>query len=368
MTTYVQGSTQTLVAQFYEYSGGPLADVFNLTLTISPVLGGAAILGPTSSGIVHPATGTYSYSWAVGSPEPGQYLLLWTGSTAAVSGTAVSASEVVTIVSSESSSRSFCEGWDPTWTTCALPTGSYSVTGTAVEIAAEILYGLSGRQFGLCTTTLRPCRDECSDGFPLLGTGYPAGMEPGYPTPLLVGGRWYNTGCGSCSGTCTCGTLSEVTLPGPVYSVTQVKVDGVVLTAGTDYRLDDYRRLVRINDLWPLCNDLNKADTEVGTWSVTIVQGQPLPALGRAALGVLAAEFAKLLVCDDSCALPKPVQSISRQGVNITFLDPNELFADGRTGLYVVDLFIQTYNPNKLRRPSRAYDIDRPYPRRTGTG
>lgn len=157
---------------------------------------------------------------------------------------------------------------------------------------------------------------------------------------------------------CSCTSLSEVALPGPVYAISEVRVDGVILTPDVDYRLDNNRLLVRLGGEWPRCNDLNLANTEVGTWSVTAVQGVPVPAMGRAALGELAIEFMKMLLCDDACMLPKPVQSLSRQGVNITFLDPNEVFASGRIGLYMSDLFIQTYNPHSRKQRAKVYDID----------
>lgn len=258
-----------------------------------------------------------------------------------------------------------CQTWDPMWT-CALPTGAYAVSGTAVEMATEVLYALSGRRFGLCELTIRPCRRDC------FGAEWPYGTAwtqygGSYPTPALIRGQWYNITCGTCTSECSCTTVSEIALPGPVYDVTQVKVDGVILTPDVDYRLDNHRLLVRLGDIWPMCNDLNLADTQPDTWSVTLRIGEPVPTLGQVAVGVLATEFAKMLLCDDSCALPKPVQSISRQGVNITFLDPNEVFADHRTGLYLPDMFISTYNPAGLRQRSRVYDIDAPYPRRTNT-
>lgn len=253
-----------------------------------------------------------------------------------------------------------CEVWDPTWT-CKLPTSAYSVSGVAAQAATEVLYSLSGRQFGLCTRIVRPCRIDCLEN--LYGSPLWFDIRGGgggtYPLPALIGGRWYNLICWNCGDGCSCKEISEARLPGPVYDVTTVKVDGVELTAGTDYRVDDWRKLVRLGgEVWPLCNDITLADTEVGTWSVTYRQGTPVPPLGQMAVAELATEFAKLLACDDSCALPKPVQSIARQGVQVTFLDPNEIFADGRTGLYLSDLFIQTYNPAKLRRRSRAYDVD----------
>jgi hypothetical protein len=200
----------------------------------------------------------------------------------------------------------------------------------------------------------------------VLGTSY-GGT---YPQPALYAGRWYNITCGSCTTGCSCSSVSEVELPGPVYDVTQVKVDGDILTEGTDYRVDDWRLLVRLGgESWPLCNDLNLADTEDGTWSVTYRRGEPLPELGKLALGALTVEFAKLFLCSSDCKLPKPVQSLSRQGVSLTFVDPNELFQARRTGLYVPDLFINTYNPNNLRRRSQVYDIDNPQrTRQVGTG
>lgn len=249
-----------------------------------------------------------------------------------------------------------CEPWDPIWT-CSLPTSAHAVTGTAVQLASEVLWALTARRFGLCNVTIRPCRRECY-GTNWSGLGY--WWEYGtYPTPTLYNGAWYNITCGSCDDGCSCTRVSDVMLPGPVHAIGLVKVDGVVLANGVDFRLDDYRRLVRLGGHeWPLCNDLNLADTEVGTWSVTFSQGEPVPELGRIAVGVLATELAKMLICDSSCALPKPVQSLSRQGVNITFLDPNEVFATGRTGLYVPDIFISTYNPGNLRRRSMVYDVD----------
>lgn len=245
-----------------------------------------------------------------------------------------------------------CETWTPTFS-CAVPTSSYAFTGLAAEASTEILFALTGRQFGLCPVTIRPCRETCYGGWDG-GAGFST-----YPVPLLHAGSWYNITCGECTTGCSCSPVSEVVLPGPVYAVIQVKVDGIALPTGS-YRLDDGRRLVRLGGSWPECNDLNLADTEPNTWSVTFQIGLPIPTLALLAHGVLTAEIAKMLACDETCGLPKQVQSLSRQGVNITFLDPNEVFANGRTGLYLPDLLIQTYNPRGLTRRAQAYDIDNP--------
>ena len=258
-----------------------------------------------------------------------------------------------------------CDTWDPIFPRdCALPVDSYAVSGTALGMATETLWALTGRQFGLCSLTIRPCRRSCLDGL----TGTSVGGDGGtYPRPALVSGRWYNLTCGSCAGECSCSPVHEIALPGPVFDVTEVKVDGVVLTADVDYRLDNHRLLVRLGGEWPLCNDLNLEDTEIDTWSVTYRVGVVVPTTGQVAAGVLAVEFAKLLLCDDTCALPRYVQSVSRQGVDFTFLDPAEVFANRRTCIYLVDLFINTDNPHGLTQRARVFDLDTPFSRRTGT-
>ena len=79
--TYVLPGGQTVLQvlfQTYEWSGQeqPVSDV---AITITPVSGGAAIVGPTSDGIVTVDSATYSYTWQpdVDLP-PGDYLVEWT--------------------------------------------------------------------------------------------------------------------------------------------------------------------------------------------------------------------------------------------------------------------------------------------------
>jgi len=149
-----------------------------------------------------------------------------------------------------------------------------------------------------------------------------------------------------------------------VASITQVKVDGVVLDSSA-YRLDNANLLVRIDgQRWPFCNDLSKNDTETGTWSVTAQFGEDVPTMGQIAVGELAAQLAKALACDEDCALPQPIQQLTRQGVSVTFLDPNQLFGQGTIGLYQCDLFLATYNPDRLRNRARVFDLDTPSARR----
>ncbi len=257
-----------------------------------------------------------------------------------------------------------CSDWPVQWT-CDLDTLNPAVTGLAVSMATETLWGLTGQRFGLCEVTLRPCRRDCgsSSFFDDFGPPWAGGS---YPQPALIGGQWFNLTCGSCHGGCSCSSVAEVLLPAPVLRIVEVKIDGTPLVTGA-YRVDNNRLLVRTDGGdWPRCNDLSSADTEADTWSVTAVYGEDLPDGAALAMGQLACEIAKAADGGD-CKLPAGLQQLVRQGVTISYPDVGELFRQGRTGLYLVDMFVTTWNPNRLRTRSRVYSVDRPAVRRTDT-
>ena len=252
-----------------------------------------------------------------------------------------------------------CESWEPIW--CDLSLLSAPPTGWPLAAATHVLWALSGRQFGGCTVTLRPCRRSCQ------GNAWPFDMQwwefGQWPRPVLFDGAWLNIACGSCGDSCSCSALEEVILPAPVYQVTQVKIGGVALAANA-WRLDNRRILLRTDgERWPACQDLAAPDTVEGSWSVTVVYGEPVPELGQRAVGELAEQFALACAGSGDCRLPQSVQSVSRQGVDFTFIDPNQLLADGRIGLFFPDLFIQTTNPHRVASRARIFDLDGPAPR-----
>lgn len=259
--------------------------------------------------------------------------------------------------------RGPCADWPVTWT-CDLDTLNPAVTGIAVSMATETLYALTGMRFGLCEVTLRPCRSDCGTGSFFDDFG-PPWSSSYYPQPALIGGLWYNLTCGSCTSGCSCSEVSEVRLPAPVYDITEVVIDGVVLGSSA-YRLDNNRILVRTDGgRWPWCNDLS-IDSGEGAWSVTARYGEPLPEGAELAMGQLACEIAKAADGGD-CKLPAGLQQLVRQGVTISYPDVGELFRQGRTGLYLVDMFVATWNPYGLRQRSRVYSVDGPQVRRAGT-
>jgi hypothetical protein len=230
----------------------------------------------------------------------------------------------------------------------------------AIQAATEALWNRTKRQFGLCALTLRPCREECWPSSQW-GAWSPYWQNTGswsWPFPALVGGQWINMACGACGDHCSCATLSQVKLPYPIADVSEVKVDGVALNAAA-YRVDDFRILVRLDgDDWPRCNDLNLADTEVGTWSVTATYGHQVPTLGQLAVGQLSNEIYKSCIKNGGSCLPAAtVQQVTRQGVTKVFFDAETAFKKGKIGLYYPDLFIQTYNPSGTGMAT-IYDVD----------
>lgn len=236
-----------------------------------------------------------------------------------------------------------------------------------LHVSTEIIWRLSGKQFGACPITVRPCRQRCAD---TSSYGYWSGA---LWTPVLDMGVWFNTACWKCrpSG-CSCSELCEVDLPGPVAEIIQVKVDGGVLDP-SEYRVDNARKLVRTAttvsetapDCWPTCQELNKADTEQGTFSVTYRRGQAVPQGGLWAAGLLACQLQKACDGDAECALPANAQRIARQGVTVELTPVLIKAGEFMTGVPEVDLWLQSVNPYKSKAPSRVYSVDRPAPRTT---
>jgi hypothetical protein len=245
---------------------------------------------------------------------------------------------------------------------------SPAATGIAAQAATEIVWAMSGRQFGTCSVTLRPCRRSCYDNGWWLMSRYTS-WSNSYSSPLVYGagryGFWFDTECG-CGAVCGCSRISQVELPAPVNSITTVLLDGAAMPA-SGYRVDDNRWLVRTDGgRWPRCNDLAKDDTQPGTWSVTALYGQDVPTGGRVAVGEMACEYLKAMNGQD-CSLPPGVTQLARQGVTIQIPQPGELFKNGKTGLYTVDAFISSVNPSGLRRRSKVYSVDHRPDRRAGT-
>lgn len=236
-----------------------------------------------------------------------------------------------------------------------------SLRQRAERWAVETLYNLSGRQYGACPITVRPC-DSC--GYRSYEE-WTALMQGGFGeswVPFNFNGSWFNC---ACPGMCACVPFSQVWLPGPVASVQSVKVDGVTVSPAA-YRVDDRTWLVRQDgSAWPRTQDLNVPAGDPGTFTVTYTRGNGVPVGGQIAAGALAFEYAQGCV-GAACRLPGNVQSISRQGVDIQLLPDTD---DGQlTGVPEADQWIRSVNPSRLRRRPRVVSADLHVPRRTTWG
>jgi len=105
-----------------------------------------------------------------------------------------------------------------------------------------------------------------------------------------------------------------------------------------------------------------------GTWHITYNYGKPVPDGGRFAAAKFACEIAKNNCGAAGCILPQRVKEITRQGVQLLFADPLEFLDSFQTGIYEVDLWLMSVNPNKLQRRARVFRADAPPNNNTFTG
>lgn len=211
-----------------------------------------------------------------------------------------------------------CAPWTTAEDVAACPPYD-NLDGAAVALgvtaATEVLFALTGRQFpGPCTDTVRPT-GQCG------GRG---GCRPRlHLVPLGVS---------------------------PIVSVESVTVAGVELDP-SEYRILDSFWLVRADgSSWPCCPDVL---AEPAAFEVEFTWGQEPPGVCRTAARVLAGEIARSLCGDDSCALDRRVQNITRQGVSMQMALPGlvDSLSKGLTGIAEVDLAVLATNPNRLDRP-----------------
>lgn len=216
-----------------------------------------------------------------------------------------------------------------------------AVQERSLALATSSLQMLTNYRVGLCPITIRPCPRT-----PPCGCGW---------SPYIREGVWYNgCACGS-----TCAPLSEIGIPGPVGYIESFLIDGqpVDLDSG-DWRLDDGHLLV-----WqgtgpspvPSYQDLNKPDSEPGTWSITYSKSYPVTEQGRIAVAYLALEFAKACKGKGKCSLPRGVTNVVRNGVSFSIAAG--LFPNGLTDIEMVDQFILQWAPTgSPRQAAQVFD------------
>lgn len=219
-------------------------------------------------------------------------------------------------------------------------------SNAAEDLAVQVLWALSGRQFGVCPVVARPCPNR-SPYSPfdrgLYGLYGSLGWDLGWDLFVWIGGGWGGIGCG-CIGRCRLTGPRMVHLPSPVIDVTEVVIDGVAINS-TEYVLEG-NVLYRVGANWPL-QDLGKPMGETGTWSVEYLHGYPPPSGTANMVGTLAKEF--LAACSGgACRLPRTVTTASRNGVTYRVYDPAVIYGNGKTGIPEIDLWLAAINPAHL--------------------
>lgn len=248
-------------------------------------------------------------------------------------------------------------------TACCTDWDSYSpeLQEAAAQYGAIMIWAATGRRFGLCTKTVRPCRRDCGDWD---GDGWGGGWywSEGTWMPYVFNGVWRNCWCGTGPGCFTCRASCQVWLEPPIASIQSVYISGYGIVDPSTYRVDDYQWLVRQGpavsgsgaaDCWPIFNNYNFPASGAGepldgsAWQVTYLQGIPMPSVLSRAAGELACEYAKFCL-GQPCRLPQRATSLSRQGVTVSLVNVEQLLEDGLTGIVTVDNLIRAFNPYRL--------------------
>ncbi len=225
----------------------------------------------------------------------------------------------------------------------------------AVKTASYLLWGMSGRKYS-GTTTVTERYVSIFDPY------LRAGASILTYSPILVDGDVQNLRLGGSGlygdddylgdGT---SSNTRIRLRGrKVVKIHTVRdIDGNIIDPSQYYLVEHSTLLAAPGATWTPSNV-----------EVTYTYGTPPPTAGKNAARMLAIELVKLYEGDDTCALPQRVTSISRQGISYTVLDNQDFIDDLRTGLYAVDLFLKTSNPDKARARARVFSPDVPKARR----
>jgi hypothetical protein len=222
----------------------------------------------------------------------------------------------------------------------------------AAKTASYLLWAMSGRKY--TGTTIVTERYTCTLRNNRMGPSVKTS------SPILFGGDVYNIPTDDYD------EYSELMADGmspdariklrgrPVLKIHSIRNKyGKILDPSNYYLVDHSTIHIVAGTPWTPCN------TEI-----TYEYGAAVPMAGKMAARTLATEFAKLWAGDEECMLPQRVTSVSRQGVSYTILDNQEFIDELRTGLYAVDLFLKTTNPDNARRKSKVFSVDNPRARR----
>lgn len=341
MTVLELGESRILEGTFLDEAGA-LSDPTTAELVLTDPLGAETTIAQGS--LTHVSTGVFRFT--VEFDQVGTWFYRWNGEGAVDEGSTTS---LFVLPLGGDQRRAWCsldDVRDSPWLRAIADADlRLDLLDDAIIAATRYLHDKTHRRFrGLRSVELRPC---CSCTFRHVGSWLPwrYGWHPESPAPPLEG-----------VAPCGCSSIHEVELPPSTLFVMAVRVDGAVVAAG-DWRLDRGHRLVRTDgEPWPCCQDLERADTEEGTFSVGVVAGEAEHAMGRFAAVELAAELYLAMADPASCRIPTKVREVVRQGVTYRTIEPMTLEGD-KLGLRICDMFTGEYGKRRQRARMASPDV-----------
>lgn len=214
----------------------------------------------------------------------------------------------------------------------------YEIALAACEFASQTLWALSGRKFHTRTVTEQYVVDRAWIGpytqSPVRGT---AVYDKDWGVYIVDPYDWNS---------------SRIRLNGsPVREVKELRslADGSLIT--------DYSIATR--------STLSIRESVSRGIEITYRYGQEPPVAGRMAAKVMALQFFYLWSGrEELCDLPSRVTQVSRENVSWTILDSQDFLDELKTGIYAVDMFLRSVNPDKARVKAKVFSVDIPRGRR----
>lgn len=362
MDVYQVGQVVTLSTEFLS-AAGILVDPATVSLTVTDPTGAVATYTYAAAQITKIATGEYSKD--ITANAAGAWTWQWNSS-----GTPTTTETGYFVVVAKGSDG-IHDSVDPWASLSELQAQNASVaaaTGAQIGlaewfllVASNLAFAASGRQFpGLIDAVVRPQHRSSRSS-----TYWP---------------DWYNVGSSNSGwgyALCSCNAepqrqdgyinLSEVWLADALQGIIEVRVNGAVV-APSAYAIHDRSFLVRIDgDGWPCSQDMTLDPASANnTFQVSFLHGKMPPPEGRQAVIDMAGQLFAAHSGSD-CVLPDQLQSLAREGANLTFNDPTGINIY-ETGIASWDYFVSAHNPkHRSRRATISSPDVSPRYRRVGT-
>lgn len=301
--------------------------------------------------LTHTGTGAYSYDLVAPSGEGGTWGWRYEheNPTNAIEGTIVIDESALLAGDAQQPITGPCSAWtdyDEVLARGSFPAGTVDEqVYQAIDAASDMCFQMGGRRWpGVCDATVQVHNS---------GTGLIPWPEGGVVSmrPSHWWGWWAPAGT---EASFSCADGRTLSLPGPVLSISAIRVDGVTLDPAA-YTIVDWTEVIRLDGQpWPSWGSMFDTTPHL---EIDYSYGQAPPQMGRIAAAALARELVLALAGSDACRLDRRVTSIVREGVSedmaLGLPGIAESLRDGQTGIPEVDLFVHAHNPHGLRRPAR---------------